>query len=344
MDDTRYDISFCIPTYNFGSFIGETLDNIIAQADDRIQIVIIDGGSTDNTAEVVAEKTRAFPHIKFFRRQQRCGVDRDILESVAQADGSYCWLFSADDLLAPGAVAALREAFREPWDVTLTAFTQCDLNMKPLIRNPVMATQSTEFMDWRTPSGRRRHAQLACGSSAYFSFISIVIVRRRFWMLVPPQERFIGSCWIIAAQLYAASRHGMVVRFDPRQLVLRRGDNDSFMSMGIVRRWALAINGFREVAEHYFGAGSVEARGVSRSLRQEMSVPDMIICKLRVADAGAPEDLTLFNQLARRHYGDPDVRSLFWRHFIADLSPSQLSLLRRIFCFLRDRVLRKVLR
>ena len=93
-----YDLSFCIPTYNFAAFIGETLDSIIQQADDRVQIVIVDGGSTDNTAQIVAEKARSFPNIKFIQRTQRCGVDLDILESVAQADGEFCWLFSSDDL------------------------------------------------------------------------------------------------------------------------------------------------------------------------------------------------------------------------------------------------------
>ena len=91
--NSPFDVSFCIPTYNFAKFIGETLDSIIQQADERVQIVIVDGGSTDGTAEIVRDKSRDFPNIKFIQRSQRCGSTR-YSESVAQADGEFCWLFS----------------------------------------------------------------------------------------------------------------------------------------------------------------------------------------------------------------------------------------------------------
>ena len=42
-----YDLSFCIPTYNFADFLPQTLESIVSQADDRVQIVIVDGASTD---------------------------------------------------------------------------------------------------------------------------------------------------------------------------------------------------------------------------------------------------------------------------------------------------------
>ncbi len=47
-------LSVCIPIYNFAKFIPETLDSILAQdGADEIEIVILDGASTDNTAEIV---------------------------------------------------------------------------------------------------------------------------------------------------------------------------------------------------------------------------------------------------------------------------------------------------
>ena len=46
-------ISMCITTRNRADLIGETLASIISQAGDNIEIVIVDGASTDNTAEVV---------------------------------------------------------------------------------------------------------------------------------------------------------------------------------------------------------------------------------------------------------------------------------------------------
>ena len=46
-------VSICIPTLNRGDFISETLDSITSQITNDIEIIILDGGSTDNTKEVV---------------------------------------------------------------------------------------------------------------------------------------------------------------------------------------------------------------------------------------------------------------------------------------------------
>ena len=46
-------LSICIATYNRANFIGETLDSIILQLTEDVEVVIVDGASTDNTREVV---------------------------------------------------------------------------------------------------------------------------------------------------------------------------------------------------------------------------------------------------------------------------------------------------
>ncbi len=70
-------LSVCIPTYNFGRFIGETLDSIVRQATEEIEIVVLDGGSTDNTTEVVEGFRDTFPRLRYspagFQRRHRSG-------------------------------------------------------------------------------------------------------------------------------------------------------------------------------------------------------------------------------------------------------------------------------
>src|SRR5207253_1068183 len=51
-------ISFCIPTYNHGRFLGAALESILAQAPEDFEIVIVDGASVDETPAVVAEYQR----------------------------------------------------------------------------------------------------------------------------------------------------------------------------------------------------------------------------------------------------------------------------------------------
>lgn len=304
-----YDLSFCIPTYNFADFLPQTLESIVSQADDRVQIVIVDGASTDNTPEVVAQWQRRFPHIKYVRRPARCGVDPDILESVKQADGEYCWLFSADDILAPHAIALIRAERQQPWDVWLTNFALCDREMRRVERHRILAVQEPTTFDWNQPEQRRAYLELAETTTAFFSFISGIVVRRDAWMSVPDQSEFIGSCWIIAAQIFALVKQGLVVRYHPGEALWKRGDNDSFLTQGLIRRLDLSVTGFRRVANHYFGPRSAEARAVSRTLRNEFSPWFLAHQRMRLS---TPDDVPVFHRIARNQYADGNLKERCW--------------------------------
>jgi abequosyltransferase len=340
----NFDISFCIPTYNFGRFIGETLDSIIAQADDRVQIVIVDGGSTDETAQVVAGKTRIFSHIKFVQRQERSGVDRDILETVVQADGKFCWLFSSDDLLAPGALAEVRRQCAEDWDVFLTNFALCDLKMNRLGRHRIVDVAAPETFDWSDPACRQRYFARAETTTAFFSFISALVVRRSSWLCVPQQAQFIGSCWIIAAQLFALARRQLKVRYYPGELLLKRGDNDSFMGAGIVNRIGISVSGFRGLAARYFGADSHEARHVSRVIKNEYTLLAMLMYKVAIDSQRDEVALAKFAALVNQHYAD-GLALDFVRRSVLRTPASVLRVLIRVYRHLKParRLARKVL-
>jgi abequosyltransferase len=297
-------LSFCIPTYNFGQFIGETLDSIIRQSDDRVEIVIVDGGSTDNTAEVVAAAARRFQRIKFVQRDRRCGVDRDILETVRHASGKFCWLLSSDDLLAPNAVAKVVQAIdKGGWDVLLTGMMICNLTMQPLYPHPILNTSSPASFDWSDQSSRRVYCSKARTTTAFFSFISDIVVNRERWQQTEGVDRFIGSCWIIAAKIFAMGRTGLVVRFDPDIFVRKRGENDSFAARGRLARTQLSVQGFREVAWHFFGRHSFEASQVGRVLQHEYGLSDLLVLKRAAQAHDDPGQVATVHLLARLHYG-----------------------------------------
>lgn len=48
-------LSVCIPTYNFGAFIGDAIESVLRGPLQQLEIVVLDGGSTDGTAAVVAD-------------------------------------------------------------------------------------------------------------------------------------------------------------------------------------------------------------------------------------------------------------------------------------------------
>jgi len=299
-------LSFCIPTFNFGAYIGATLRSIIDQADERVQIVIIDGGSTDNTAAVVAEAATRFPQIKFIQQNKRHtfeGFDIRLLELVTQADGEYFWLFSSDDLLAPGAVARAMQAINTGgWDLFLSGMKLCDLDMRPLRDHRILDCNEPRTFDWSVPDQRIDYFRRAQTSTAFFSFLSDLLIRRDRWLAAPTSEQFIGSCWIHTAKLFAMSKTGLRVRFDPAICVLRRGDNDSFATQGLIRRIDLSIRGFRDLACYFFGEGTLEAAEVSRVVGNEYPFLDVLELKRRIVPGGDQKTQRTFYDLVRRHY------------------------------------------
>ena len=126
------ELSICIPTYNFGNFIGQTLDSIIPNLTDEVEVIILDGGSTDDTEQVVSQKQQISPQIYYHRQNYRGGIDKDISKAISLASGNYCWPFSADDIMMPGAVNALLPLIRSDFDIYLCEHTVCDVEMRPV--------------------------------------------------------------------------------------------------------------------------------------------------------------------------------------------------------------------
>jgi abequosyltransferase len=119
-------LSICIPTYNFGKFIGITLDSITQNLREGVEVVILDGGSTDDTGRVVAQRQHDYPQIKYHRQEFRGGIDRDIAKVVSLSSGKYCWLFSADDIMKPGVVSKVLDGLQSNCDIYLCEHTLCD--------------------------------------------------------------------------------------------------------------------------------------------------------------------------------------------------------------------------
>src|SRR6185436_13851531 len=109
-------LSICMPTLNRASYIGETLDSILPQLAEDMEVVVVDGGSGDGTADVVGRRAAACPRIRYHvsavpgaPKPSNAGYDRDCDAAVKLAQGKYCWLLPDDDPLAPEALATLRK-------------------------------------------------------------------------------------------------------------------------------------------------------------------------------------------------------------------------------------------
>ena len=103
-------LSICIATLNRGAYIGVTLDTIVDQLQPGVELVVVDGASTDCTHNVVTQYTETYNNVRYFLLPENGGVDADFDKAVAFARGKYCWLMTDDDLLMKGAIEAVLSA------------------------------------------------------------------------------------------------------------------------------------------------------------------------------------------------------------------------------------------
>lgn len=95
-------VSVIIPAYNVARYITETLRSIRTQEGPDPEVIVVDDGSTDGTAELALASD---PRIRLIR-QDRAGVSAARQAGTRIATGRYLKYVDADDLLAPGALAA----------------------------------------------------------------------------------------------------------------------------------------------------------------------------------------------------------------------------------------------
>src|SRR3954470_22855951 len=100
-----------------------------------------------------------------------------------------------------------------------------------------------------------------------------------------------GSCWAHVVRLFRLIPHGLTVKYLGESLLLKRGDNDSFMDKGIAHRFALAIDGYQRIAANVFGDGSFEARQIRRVIANEFPPNAFFSAKLQSLRAGRDDDV-----------------------------------------------------
>jgi len=89
-------ISVIIPAFNSGEFIAETLKSVRDQTFPIYEIIVVDDGSTDNTADVVA----TWPEVNY-RYQPNSGTVKAVNNGVSAATGDLLAFLDHDDLWLP---------------------------------------------------------------------------------------------------------------------------------------------------------------------------------------------------------------------------------------------------
>src|SRR5690349_18596953 len=94
--------SICIPNYNYGRYIGLTIQSVLDQSWPHFEIIVSDNASTDDSVSVV--KSFSDPRIRLLQNPVNLGFASNLDHASETARGDYMMMLSSDDLMKPGAL------------------------------------------------------------------------------------------------------------------------------------------------------------------------------------------------------------------------------------------------
>ena len=130
----RPTFSICIPAFNRARYLPALLDSIFAQDFRDFNVVICEDRSPERAAisQVVRSYAERYPRsIVYHENEENLGYDANIRNLVEKAPGEYCFFMGNDDLMCPGALAAVSDIIRRHPDVGLVVKSYAFFNHTP---------------------------------------------------------------------------------------------------------------------------------------------------------------------------------------------------------------------
>lgn len=126
-------VSVITPVYNVEKVIRRTMDSMLAQEYENLEIVLVDDCSKDNSAAVIAEYIAKYPNIVYYRQEKNEGAAVARNTALQLARGRYVAFLDSDDMWCEGKIKK-QLAFMKEKDAAIccTAMDCIDEEDKPL--------------------------------------------------------------------------------------------------------------------------------------------------------------------------------------------------------------------
>jgi glycosyltransferase involved in cell wall biosynthesis len=225
-------------TFNQATLIGATLETIITQVTSDCEIVILDGASSDDTERVVSVYAQRCENLRYIKQVTNGGPDCDLDRTVELARGKYCWLMCSDDLMKPGAVAAVLPRLSQDYSMIVVGMEIRDFSLSTLL-----ARRRLDF-DADRIYGPRDMDRLFREAWGTVSHISCKIIKRSIW-LARDRERYYGALYMHLAVVFQEPLPGeTLVMVEP--LICHRFGKQVWRprAMEMVARWQTVVDSF----------------------------------------------------------------------------------------------------
>jgi glycosyltransferase involved in cell wall biosynthesis len=183
-------ISVVTPSYNQAQFLEDTLDSVASQDYPRTEHIVVDGGSTDGSVEIIR---RHAPRLRHWVSEPDRGQSHAINKGLAMARGDILAWLNSDDTYLPGALNAVGAMFARHPDVDLVYgdFVYTDAAGTPMRRRHLFDTISYESLLYHDYLGQ-----------------PAVFFRRSLWEKAGPLDESLHYCldWDLFLRMWRVCR------------------------------------------------------------------------------------------------------------------------------------------
>lgn len=144
-------MSVVVPAYNAERFVGRTVESALGQTHQALEILVVDDGSTDDTAAIVTSLARGDRRVKLIK-QENSGPEVARNRGILEAQGDLIATLDADDLWHPTKIERQVESFGGSSDllgVVYTKYCTIDEDDRVIPQKRRMSSQWTS-----TPEGQ----------------------------------------------------------------------------------------------------------------------------------------------------------------------------------------------
>jgi glycosyltransferase involved in cell wall biosynthesis len=205
-------VSIVIPAYNYARYLPQAIDSALQQSFPAHEILVIDDGSTDGTAQVVAQRYGGNPRVRYLH-QPNAGLSSARNTGVKNAHGEFVAFLDADDYWKPDFLREVMARFArlsEDFAIVATRVTIVTVDGATLPRKQLLADTDYELTcadlllkSRFSPSTAvvRRRVFAECG---VFDTTLRSSEDRDMWIRIAARHRV----WFCGQQLIFVRRHG----------------------------------------------------------------------------------------------------------------------------------------
>jgi abequosyltransferase len=249
----KYKVSICIPTYNYGKYLRYNLEMLVNEEFFNLcEIVIGDGGSTDETEALSRDYQKKYKNIRYYNFKKKLGIDKDLRKTSDLCNGKYIWFLSADDIPTKGCLKRIfNDIVNNPTCILYDRII-CDYFLNIIKYSRWSKIEIPKILKISNEEEYAEYLNSLCSIGGLFSYMSVIVINREAWnsfkfINLPKVRNYQHVVDIL--NILQKPEHNLYI---PAYFIVNfRGDNDSFLSEGAFNRLMIDFRGYKSIARMY---------------------------------------------------------------------------------------------